>query len=153
MKSLGRVKPAGFENKESGFRRRPGANRTLLARKTVRRPVEPGRHALLKQKTFDEKLCLDGQRSGAEGSRERQLALVGDFLNVHPAGLGMADGKREATFPVVHPVVRAMLLLGIRHRLGKSPHFPLQILGHAGGVESDVVLSDPGDHIFGSNDS
>jgi hypothetical protein len=78
---------------------------------------------------------------------------VGNFLNIHATGLGMVDRKREATFPIIHPVVRALLLLGIGHGLGETPNFPLQILGHAGGMESDVMLSYPGDHDFGANDS
>ena len=139
--------------RKTAYRGSGSGRRILATGRNFRLAVEPGRNTLLTQKTFDEKHGLGGQRAGAEGSGQGQLTLVGDFLDIHATGFGMIDGKGEATFPIVHPVVRTVLLLGISHGLGKSPYFPLQILRHAGGVESDVVLGDPGDHIFGSNDS
>jgi len=129
------------------------AEKNLAAGGNFRLAVQPGWNALLTQKTFDEKHRWRGQRPRAEGSRERQFALVGDLLNVHASGLGMIHGKGEPAFPIVHSVVRAMLLLGIRHRLRKAPYFPLQILRHAGGVEPWLVLGDTGNHMIGSNDS
>jgi hypothetical protein len=134
-------------------RRRGRKKGILAAGKKFRLPVEPGRNALLTQKTFDEKRRLSGEGTGAKGPREGQLTLVGDFLNVHAPGLGVIDGKGEPAFPIVHAVVRAVLLLGIGHGLGESPDFPLEILRHTGRVKTDVVLADPGDHIFGTNDS
>ena len=125
----------------------------LAPGKNVGLPVEPGWNPLLAQKTFDQKQGLGRKRTGAARTGQRQLALVGDLLDVHPAGLGVVHGQRKAAFPIVHPIVCTMLLLGVRDRLGESPNLPLQILRHAGGMETNMVLGDPGNHGFGTNDS
>ena len=103
------------------------------------------------EKTFNEKKGLGRERTRAESPGKRELALVGDFLNLHAPGLRVIEGKGEAAFPIIHPVVGAMLLLGVGDCLGESPDFPLQVLGHTGGMQTDMMLGNPGDHNFGAN--
>ena len=153
MGSPQRVKPSGVGNAKNRLPGHREGRQRLAAGEGIRLAVQPGGNALLAEETLDEEKGLGRQRPHAPGTREGKFALMRYFLKVHASGLGVIEREGKPAFPIIHPVVRTMLLLGVGYRLGETPNFPLQILGHAGGMESDVMLSYPGDHGFGANDS
>jgi hypothetical protein len=137
--------------RKTGYRKTGRNSETLAAGKRFRLPVQAGWNPLLAQEAFDQKAGLAGERAGACGTRKRTFALVGDLMNLHAPGFGMFHREGKPAFPVVHPVVGTVLLLGIGDRLGKAPNFFLQVLSDPGGMQTHMMLSDPGDHGFGSN--
>ena len=113
--------------------------------------IQTGGHTLLAKEAFDQEHGLGRKRSYPQRTRQGKLTLVRNLQDIHATGLGMVDREGETALPIVHSIIGTALVLCVRHGLGKTPNFPLQILSHPGGMQTWMMLGDTGNHDFGAN--